>query len=83
MCKKCKSQILAATKQPSSVDGGGVAIGDLVLGDIRARIKMGRSKHGRYLTSFNGRNALIDAYQEALDLVMYLRQAIEELSHGS
>jgi hypothetical protein len=26
----------------------------------------------------NGRDSLMDAYQEALDLVMYLRQAIEE-----
>jgi hypothetical protein len=30
------------------------------------------------LQAHNGRNALIDAYQEALDLVVYLRQAIEE-----
>lgn len=28
----------------------------------------------------NGRDALVDAYQEALDLTMYLRQAIEERS---
>jgi len=35
-------------------------------------------KYHTYLLTHNGRDALIDAYQEALDLAMYLRQAIEE-----
>lgn len=34
------------------------------------------------LQPHNGRNALIDAYQEALDLVVYLRQALEECKGG-
>lgn len=29
-------------------------------------------------SNFNGRDALLDAYQEALDLVVYLRQVIYE-----
>lgn len=32
----------------------------------------------RPLQAHNGRDPLVDAYQEALDLVVYLRQAIEE-----
>ena len=33
------------------------------------------AKYGCGLRAFNGRNALIDALQEALDLVVYLEQA--------
>ena len=51
---------------------------DLVLADIQARVEMGYQKYGTKLQTFNGRDALLDAYQEALDLVMYLRQAITE-----
>lgn len=32
------------------------------------------------LQPFNGRDALVDAYQEAVDLAVYLRQRIEEES---
>jgi hypothetical protein len=39
---------------------------------------MGRRKYGTALEANNGRDALMDAYQEALDLAMYLRQAIAE-----
>lgn len=40
-------------------------------------------KYGTYLQAFNGRNSLRDAYDEALDLCMYLRQKIEEEGLGS
>lgn len=51
---------------------------DLVLADLRARAEAGKIKYGTYLMTRNGRDALMDAYQEALDLVMYLRQELEE-----
>jgi hypothetical protein len=35
-------------------------------------------KYGTPLQTNNGRDALMDAYQEACDMVMYLRQAIAE-----
>lgn len=35
-------------------------------------------KYGGYLETNNGRSALWDAYQEAIDLVMYLRQRMLE-----
>ncbi len=50
----------------------------LVIADIEERAKVSKPKYGKYLESHNGRNALIDAYQEVLDLAMYLRQRIEE-----
>ena len=46
---------------------------DLVLADIQARVEMGMEKYGTKLQTFNGRDALWDAYQEAIDLAMYLR----------
>jgi hypothetical protein len=46
--------------------------------DMRDRDLMGAKRYGVHLQAHNGRNPLIDAYQEALDCVVYLRQAIEE-----
>lgn len=48
------------------------------MADMAARKRVGIERYGMPLQAFNGRDALIDAYQEALDLCCYLRQAIEE-----
>ena len=64
--------------QPSPTKTQGAAIWDLVTSDMRDRDKVGRERYGTPLQTNNGRDALVDAYQEALDLVVYLRQAIEE-----
>jgi hypothetical protein len=45
---------------------------------LKDRAEAGKKKYGVYLQTHNGRDALWDAYQEALDLVMYLRQRILE-----
>jgi hypothetical protein len=50
----------------------------LVIADVEARKAIGLAKYGTLLQPFNGRNALVDAYQEAGDLVQYLRQAKAE-----
>ena len=55
-------------------------IWDLVIEDIRERDKLGSEKYGTRLQANNGRDALVDAYQEALDLAVYLRRAIYERS---
>ena len=68
----------AATAKQKSPKGDGADIAKLVQADIEARAEMGEKKYGERLKPFNGRNALWDAYQEALDLCMYLRQMIEE-----
>lgn len=57
---------------------GKIAILPLVIADLQTRSDTGAKKYGSVLKSDNGRDALIDAYQEAMDLVMYLRQLIEE-----
>ena len=50
----------------------------LVLKDMEDRRQFGINKYGTPVQPFNGRDSLVDAYQEALDLCVYLRQAIEE-----
>jgi hypothetical protein len=64
--------------QPSPKPNHGSAIWDLVIIDMHERDRVGRARYGTPLQTNNGRDALVDAYQEALDLVVYLRQAIEE-----
>lgn len=65
-------------KEPMPYKNNTPAIWDLVKEDIKERDRIGTKKYGTRLQAFNGRNALKDAYQEALDLVVYLRQAIYE-----
>ena len=43
--------------------------------EILARRAAGIEKYGIELTSHNGRRPLVDAYQEVLDLIVYLAQA--------
>lgn len=50
---------------------------DLVTADLKQRAAVGVNKYGALLQANNGRDALRDAYEEALDLAMYLRQEIE------
>lgn len=54
---------------------------ELVMSDMRARAEAGYHRYGSRLRPFNGRVPLVDAYQEALDLAVYLRQAIWEQEH--
>lgn len=64
--------------QPLPVPNGHPAITGLVVADIEARRQLGITRYGTPLQPHNGRDALRDAYEEALDLVHYLRQAIYE-----
>ena len=61
---------------PPKVSSGDVW-GD-VISDMKARREMGQMKYGTLLQPHNGRDALVDAYQEALDLAVYLKQKILE-----
>ena len=67
----------ASTREPMPIKGN-IDIFPLVIADLRERDKIGTKKYGTTLQSNNGRDALVDAYQEALDLCMYLRQVICE-----
>lgn len=64
--------------QPPPRHSEGAPVWDLVIADMQERDRIGRERYGTPLQTHNGRDALVDAYQEALDLVVYLRQAIAE-----
>jgi hypothetical protein len=68
----------AATAQQPRPTGDGAAITPLVMRDLVERSVTGQLKYGTALRAGNGRDALTDAYQEALDLVQYLRQVLYE-----
>ena len=64
--------------QPPPIPNQGKPVWDLVVADMQERDRVGRERYGTPLQTGNGRDALVDAYQEALDQAVYLRQAIEE-----
>ena len=64
--------------QPKPVTNNLPAVWELVIQDMNKRNVFGADKYGTPLQPFNGRDALQDAYEEALDLCVYLRQFIYE-----
>ena len=56
----------------------GIPFAKLVSRDITARMDLGKQIYGTELRSHNGRDSVLDAYQEVLDGLNYTRQAIEE-----
>lgn len=69
--------------QPLPVGNDLPVMHDLVIEDLRKRLEVGIKRYGQPLQPFNGRNALRDAYEEVLDLTVYLRQALWEAERGS
>lgn len=63
--------------QPNPVQGS-VAVISCVVADLLTRADYGIQKYGTLLMSNNGRDALLDALEEAYDLSMYLKQSIME-----
>lgn len=88
----------AATPEPAPLPNDKPALWDLVIEDVkemsahltlipiiadmRARDVFGRAKYGTPLQAGNGRDAIVDAYQEALDLCVYLKQVLVEKYDG-
>lgn len=68
----------ASAEQPAPVANDKPGVWSLVMQDMQARDTIGRERYGTPLQPHNGRDALTDAYQEALDLAVYLRQALYE-----
>lgn len=53
-------------------------IGELVIRDLQDRIKLGKMRYGKYLTTNNGRDGMQDLIEELYDAIFYLRQVMEE-----
>jgi len=51
---------------------------ELVRADLDARLAVGIARYGTGLQPHNGRDMLRDAYEEAMDLTVYLRGALYE-----
>ena len=58
------------------------AVWDLVIADMQERDRIGTEKYGTRLQPHNGRDFLVDAYQESLGLVVYLRGEIHQRNGG-
>lgn len=67
------------TDQPLPTSGSGPIVHELVIEDLKERLAFGVRKYNEPLRAFNGRDALRDAYEEALDGVTYLKQAVIEV----
>lgn len=57
---------------------GRESVTEALIADIRAREAKGIATYGASLRSWNGRDALRDALEEALDLAQYIKQAAME-----
>lgn len=64
--------------QPLPVGNDLPVIHHLVQQDLEERLQLGIRRYGQPLQPHNGRNALRDAYEESLDLCVYLRSALYE-----
>lgn len=65
-------------EEPAPIPNDRPAVWDLVVADMIERNAVGTAKYGTPLQAGNGRDSLVDAYQECLDLIVYLRTEIEE-----
>lgn len=72
------TDINLSAKEPAPIHNDQSAVWDLVLRDIADRDTIGVERYGTHLQAFNGREPIVDAYQEALDFIVYIRQGIEE-----
>lgn len=64
--------------QPDPRPNDRPAVWSLVIEDMRRRDHVGRQRYGTPLQPHNGRDGLVDLYQEILDAAVYIRQEIEE-----
>jgi len=67
-----------ADVQPEPIPNDLPAVWDLVMRDMAARDRQGKERYGVRLQPHNGRDVLRDAYEESLDLAVYLRSALYE-----
>lgn len=73
-----EAHVNKVAEQPAPIPNDHPAVWPLVMVDMATRDKTGRERYGVPLQPHNGRDALRDAYEEALDLAVYLRSAIYE-----
>lgn len=58
------------------------AVLESLCADVKARQELGISRYGRPLQAHNGRDVLLDLYEELLDGLAYCATAMEEFGTG-
>jgi hypothetical protein len=69
--------------QPAPQKNSHPHVADELIKDILERKAKGMETYGTPLQPFNGRDALQDALEEALDLAAYIKQAILERDNNN
>lgn len=64
--------------QPPPKHNASTPIVELVIADLQARAEKGQAKYGTKLQAGNGRDGLVDLYEELADALLYCRQEIED-----
>lgn len=79
-CTTCKEYDNWAGKfgEPLPIPNSSRPVWEVVIEDMFQRNEFGKAKYGTPLQANNGRNALKDAYEEVLDLAVYLKQKLME-----
>jgi len=73
-------------EQPSPIPNSSKPVWEMVIEDMKERDDFGRKRYGTPLQVGNGRDFMEDAYQELLDLVVYMRGELEKrrsINNGS
>jgi len=66
------------TEQPIPTINGNPILQKMVIEDMAKRLELGIERYGTGLQAYNGRDMLQDAYEEALDLCVYLKGIMYE-----
>lgn len=64
--------------QPAPIPNDGVIVQEEVIQDLKDRLAHGIKEYGTGLQPFNGRNAPLDAYEEELDKLVYMKTWVIE-----
>lgn len=70
-------------KNPKPKKGKAKHTVDMVIADLKERKKAGKKKYGVAHQWDNGRNHILDAYEESLDQTVYLRAELEKRKHNA
>ncbi len=71
-------RLIREPTDPETALEGVTSIQSQVRSDLGERERLGKERYGVALYPHNGRNSLQDAYEEALDMACYLKQALVE-----
>jgi hypothetical protein len=71
------NKLIEEQQEPKDLSNNQPDCWKLVIEDMQERRLLGIAKYGMPVVPDNGRDPLIDAYQELLDMAVYLRQSIE------